>query len=117
MIKDVVVWNIYPKFVAFDVLKLIVNYKEGYWHSQSYNHPYYDKDLDAMIDKLYYSGDSDERIKLHNEIQKYVMDKYAVIMVFHRNNVVLMNKKVKDFKIAAGTWQFYKGLETAYIGN
>lgn len=94
-----------------------INYKEGYWHSQSYNHPYYDKDLDAMIDKLYYSGNSDERIKLHNEIQKYVMDKYAVIMVFHRNNVVLMNKKVKDFKIAAGTWQFYKGLETAYIGN
>ena len=91
-----------------------INYA-GYWHSDSYYHVYADETLDGMIEQLRASLDSEERIKLHKEIQKYILDKTPVIMVFHRNNVILADKKVADFQVAAGTWQLYKGLEKAQV--
>lgn len=91
-----------------------INYA-GYWHSDSYYHVYTDETLDGMIEQLRASLDSEERIELHKEIQKYILDKTPVIMVFHRNNVILADKKVADFQVAAGTWQLYKGLEKAQV--
>lgn len=91
-----------------------INYG-GYWHSESYYHVYSDDTLDGMIEELRASLDKDERIGLHKEIQKYILSKTPVIMVFHRNNVILADKKVSGFQVAAGTWQLYKGLEKAEI--
>lgn len=91
-----------------------INYG-GYWHSDSYYNVYSDEELDKMIEELSASLDAEERIELHKQIQKYILDKTPVIMVFHRNNIVLADKKVSNFQVAAGTWQLYKGLEKTEI--
>lgn len=87
----------------------------GYWHSDSYYRVYTDDMLDGMIDELRATADPQQRIILHKEVQKYILDQTPVIMVFHRNNVILADKKLADFQPAAGTWQLYKGLEKAKI--
>ena len=91
-----------------------INYG-GYWHSDSYYRVYTDDTLDGMVDELRATADPDERIRMHKEVQNYILDQTPVIMVFHRNNIILADKKVSDFEVAAGTWQLYKGLEKAKI--
>ncbi len=89
----------------------------GYWHSDSYYRVYTDDTLDGMIDELRATADPAERIRMHKEVQKYILAQTPVIMVFHRNNVILADKKLADFQSAAGTWQLYKGLEKARIAE
>lgn len=92
-----------------------VHYKNGYYHSESFNNMYSTPELDEKIDKLFNSLDEAERISLHKELQKEITDQVPVIMMFHRNNIILANKKVTDYEMAKGTWQIYKGLEKARI--
>lgn len=87
----------------------------GYWHSDSYYRVYTDDTLDDMINELRATADPQERIVMHKKVQKYILDQTPVIMVFHRNNVILADKKLAEFQSAAGTWQLYKGLEKAKI--
>ncbi len=91
-----------------------VNYG-GYWHGESYYDVYSDDALDAKIEKLRASLDTEERLALHKEIQRDILEQVPVIMVFHRNNIILADKKVSGFQPAAGTWQLYKGLEKTEI--
>lgn len=91
------------------------HYKTGYYHSESINNLYSTPELDEKIDELFYSLDKEERLKLHKELQKEIMEQIPVLMMFHRNNVILANTKVKDFEVAEGTWQIFKGLEQARI--
>ncbi len=91
-----------------------INYT-GYFTSDSIYNVYSDATLDAMVEALRNSLDKEERIRMHKEIQKYILDQTPLIMVFHRNNIILCDKKVANFEIAAGTWQLYKGLEKASI--
>lgn len=91
-----------------------INYG-GYWHSDSYYKVYTDDTLDAMVDELRAESDSAERLRMHKEVQNYILDQTPLIMVFHRNNIILADKKVANFEVAAGTWQLYKGLEKAKI--
>lgn len=91
-----------------------INYT-GYFTSDSIYNVYSDDTLDAMVEDLRNSLDKDARLQMHKQIQKYILDQTPLIMVFHRNNIVLCDQKVADFKIAAGTWQLYKGLEHTRI--
>lgn len=93
-----------------------INYT-GYWTSTSLYNVYSDDTLDEMIAELRASLDKEERLTMHKEIQAYILGQTPLIMVFHRNNVILADEKVQDFEIAAGTWQLYKGLEKAWIAE
>ena len=91
------------------------HYLRGYWHSQSTYQIYTSEQLDQKIDRLHASLNLEERVQLHHEIQQDIYDVYAQMVVFHRNNVVLTSKAVKDFTVSVGTWQIYRGLEKAYL--
>lgn len=93
-----------------------INYT-GYWTSSSLYNIYSDDTLDAMVAELRASLDAQERLTMHKQIQAYILDKTPLIMVFHRNNIILADEKVQDFQIAAGTWQLYKGLEKTWIAE
>lgn len=86
------------------------HYLKGYWHSNSTYTIYTSPKLDAMIEKLHTSLDAEERFKLHQEIQSEILENIPVLMVFNRNNVMVMNKKVENFEISTGTWQIFRGL-------
>lgn len=92
-----------------------VHYKNGYYHSKSFHNMYSTPELDEKVDKLFHSLDEAERIALHKELQKEITGQVPVIMMFHRNNIILANKKVADLEMAKGTWQIFKGLEKAQI--
>lgn len=91
------------------------NYLDGYCHTKSVYSIYKDPQLDELIDKLNASLDTNERLKLHKEVQRKVLEQTPALMVMHRNNVVLMNKKVANFDLAVGTWQYYRGLTKTVI--
>lgn len=91
-----------------------INYT-GYFTSNSVYNVYSDETLDAMVAELRASLDKEERIEMHKQIQAYILAKTPVIMVFHRNNIILADEKVSGFEVAAGTWQLYKGLEKTEI--
>jgi len=92
-----------------------VHYKNGYYHSGSLYNLYSTPELDAKIDKLFSSLDANERLSLHKELQKEITEQVPVIMMFHRNNIILTDGSLKGFEMAEGTWQIFKGLEKAYI--
>lgn len=94
-----------------------VHYANGYYHSDSVYNVYSTPELDAKIDKLFHSLDKAERITLHKELQQEITEQVPVIMMFHRNNIILANKKLTDYEMAEGTWQIYKGLEKAQING
>ncbi|MGL4740444.1 MAG: ABC transporter substrate-binding protein [Sarcina sp.] len=91
------------------------HYVDGYWHSKSKYNIFSSDELDKKIDRLANSLDNNERINLHKEIQKEILDTATVIPVFHRNNLLLSNKKVDNLSVSVGTWQIFKGLEEAKI--
>lgn len=91
------------------------HYMRGYWHSDSTYTIYHTEELDEKIEKLHHSLDQEERIALHHEIQNDILDAYAVMVVFHRNNVMLVNERVANFEISTGTWQIFRGLTKAYM--
>ncbi|SDL01095.1 ABC transporter substrate-binding protein [Natronincola ferrireducens] len=91
------------------------HYLRGYWHSDSSYTIYTSSELDAKIEKLHLSLDTAERLKLHREIQAEILENTSVLMVFHRNNVMVMNEKVQDFEISTGTWQIFRGLTKTSI--
>lgn len=91
------------------------HYLKGYWHSQSTYKIYVSDILDQKIDLLHHSLDKEERLQYHHEIQRDIADTYAQMVVFHRNNVILSHKDVKNFEVSVGTWQIYRGLRQAYI--
>lgn len=92
-----------------------VHYRNGYYHSDSFYNIYSTPDLDKKIDTLFNSLDSSERIALHKEVQKEITEQVPVIMMFHRNNIIIADNKLKGYEMAKGTWQIYKGLEKAYV--
>lgn len=92
-----------------------VHYKNGYYHSGSVNNLYSTPELDEKVERLFNSLDEEERLALHKELQKEITEQVPVIMMFHRNNVILARTTLADYKVAKGTWQIYKGLETARV--
>lgn len=86
------------------------HYLRGYWHSDSSYKVYHTEELDAKIERLHGSLEAQERIRLHHEIQNELLEAYPVIVVFHRNNVMLKSDHVKNFEISTGTWQLFRGL-------
>lgn len=92
-----------------------VHYKNGYYHSGSVNNLYSTPELDEKVDRLFDSLDAEERLQLHKELQKEITAQVPVIMMFHRNNVILARNTLADYTVAKGTWQIYKGLEKARV--
>lgn len=91
------------------------HYLKGYWHSESAYSIYHTPELDSKIEKLHNSLDEQERIDLHKEIQKDILDAHGVSVVFHRNNVMLVHEDVQGFDISVGTWQIFRGLINSYM--
>ena len=91
-----------------------IHYRNGFFHSASLHNLYSTPELDAKIDRLFHSLDEQERLTLHKELQKIITAQIPVIMMFHRNSVILANERVADFRLARGTWQIFKGLEKAH---
>lgn len=86
------------------------HYQRGYWHSDSAYTIYTSEKLDGMVDELAGSLDHQERVELHRAVQAEILDHTPFMVVFHRNNIMLVNQKVKDFNISIGTWQIFRGL-------
>ncbi|MCC5908896.1 MAG: hypothetical protein JJT76_00420 [Clostridiaceae bacterium] len=91
------------------------HYLRGYWHSDSTYSIYTSPELDASIEKLHISLDTEERLNLHRKIQAEILENTPVLVVFHRNNVMVMNEKVENFEISTGTWQIFRGLVNTTI--
>jgi len=92
-----------------------IHYKTGFFHSGSNYNLYSTPELDEKIERLFHSLDEQERLNLHKELQREITGQIPVIMMFHRNNVILAGENVRNFRPASGTWQIFKGLEEAYI--
>ena len=92
-----------------------IHYRTGYFHSASNHNLFSTPEMDEMIDRLFHSLDEEERITLHLELQREITAQVPVIMMFHRNSIVLADQKLTNFRLASGTWQIFKGLEEAYL--
>jgi len=92
-----------------------IHYRNGFFHSASLHNLYSTPELDAKIDRLFHSLDEQERLALHKELQKEITARVPVIMMFHRNSIILANERLANFRLARGTWQIFKGLEEAYV--
>lgn len=92
-----------------------IHYRTGFFHSASNHNLYSNPELDQKIDRLFHSLDEQERITLHLELQREITDQVPVIMMFHRNSIILAGERLAGFQLASGTWQIFKGLEEAYI--
>ncbi|UNC93027.1 ABC transporter substrate-binding protein [Candidatus Contubernalis alkaliaceticus] len=91
------------------------HYQGGYWHSNSAYTIYTSEQLDGMIDDLAGSLDYQERVKLHRAVQAEILEHTPFMVVFHRNNIMLVNQKVKNFNISIGTWQIFRGLTETVV--
>lgn len=91
------------------------HYLKGYWHSDSTYTIYTDTELDQLVEQLATSLDAGERIKMHRQIQAEVLSQTPVIVIFHRNNVMVMDKQVENFTVSVGTWQIFRGLTDTYM--
>ena len=94
-----------------------LHYRIGFFHSDSVHNLFSTPELDEKIDRLIHSLCEDERLALHFQIQREVTEAVPVIMMFHRNNIILANKRLAGFRLAKGTWQIFKGLENAKLMN
>ena len=92
-----------------------IHYRNGYYHSKSFYNLYSTPQLDAQVDQLMGSLDKEERLVLHHQLQVEITEQVPVIMMFHRNNIILANQHLAGFQVAKGTWQIYKGLEQAHM--
>ncbi len=92
-----------------------MHYISGYWHSKSTYTIFTSPELDSRIDKLAASLDAQERIKLHQEIQAEIMKNTPEMVIFHRNNVLVMKKNIENLNPSVGTWQIFRGLTQAEI--
>jgi len=72
-------------------------------------------ELDEKIDRMFHSLDEQERLMLHQELQRDITSQIPVIMMFHRNSIILANENLANFTLSTGTWQIYKGLTQAYM--
>ena len=92
-----------------------IHYRNGFFHSASTHNLYSTPELDEKVDRLFHSLDEEERLAMHFELQRYITDRVPVIMMFHRNNVMIVNERLRGFQLAGGTWQIFKGLGEAYL--
>lgn len=70
---------------------------------------------DGHAGAIFHSFDEQERLALHKELQRKITARVPVVMIFHRNNIILANERVANFGSPGGTWQIFKGLEEAYV--
>ena len=94
-----------------------IHYRNGFFHRESLHNLYSTPALDAMVEQLMASLDAQERLALHWQLQEYITSQVPVIMMFHRNNIILANERLEAFTLSSGTWQIYRGLETARVGS
>jgi len=92
-----------------------MHYISGYWHSKSTYTIFTSPELDGKIDKLAASLNAQERIKLHQDIQTEILKNMPEMVIFHRNNVLVMKKNIENLKPSVGTWQIFRGLAQAEI--
>lgn len=71
--------------------------------------------LDRLIDRFEVTIDEEERLKLHHEIQKEIMDNVPAVFLYNGINNIAMKKSVQDFEVYTGCWQAYKSFEKAWI--
>lgn len=92
-----------------------MHYINGYWHSKSTYTVFTSPELDSKIDKLAASLDAQDRIKLHQDIQAEILENTPEVVIFHRNNVLVMKKSIENLNPSVGTWQIFRGLTQAEI--
>lgn len=76
---------------------------------------YSNEKLDQLIDLLEVTIDQTERLRLHYEIQKKIMDNAPAIFLYHPYYIVAEKRSVKDVEASVGFWQDYESLEKAWI--
>lgn len=91
------------------------HYRRGYYHPQATFKVFTTPQLTAQIDQLYNTSAVAQRTALHQAIQKQISEQVAVIVLFHRNNIVASKKNIQGYKLSVGTWQIYRGLDKAYV--
>lgn len=91
------------------------HYRRGYYHPQSTYPVLTMPELTAQIEQLYNTGGAAQRNALHQAIQRQISEQMAVIVLFHRNNMVAGKKNIEGYQLSVGTWQIYRGLDKAYV--
>lgn len=90
-------------------------YRRGYFHPQSTYDVLRTPEITQAIDQLFATADLGARIVQHHQIQKLISDQAAMVVLFHRNNIVAMKKNIVGFEVSVGTWQLYRGLAKADV--
>ncbi|RLG32893.1 hypothetical protein DRN97_06320 [Methanosarcinales archaeon] len=90
-------------------------YYEGYYHSERGRYHFLeDPEIDALIDELESTGDTQKRLELHYALQREIMDRAPAVFLYHRGDYMAMKKCIKDFEVTIGSWMLYKQLTKAY---
>lgn len=90
------------------------NYR-AYFSSKGTFKMYTNETLDDLIDRFEITGDPEERLKLHHEIQKEIMDNAPAAYLYNGFQNVAMRKYVKGVESYTGYWNIYRSLDQVYI--
>ena len=91
------------------------NYR-GYFHSMKGRYHFLnDLEVDALIDKLDATGDPAERLRLHHELQKEILERAPVVYLYNYYQTMFMKNSVKNFETPVHSRHNWGSLKKVYI--
>ncbi|MFZ2071451.1 MAG: ABC transporter substrate-binding protein, partial [Halobacteriota archaeon] len=74
-----------------------------------------DEQLTTLIDRLYTTVDSKDRLRVFYEIQEIMEESAPGVFLYTDPNIVAMNKRVKDYEMQGGIHGAYLSLWKVYL--
>ncbi len=89
---------------------------EGVYSSWSTSyHLLNDTEIDDLVQQLNNTGDLQERLSLHYQLQKIIMEQSAVAYIYNYNSYTFAKKSVHNVQAAVHSAQVWEFLNRAYI--
>lgn len=88
---------------------------KNYYTAEGFYPVYNSDDMEQLIGKLQVCVDTSERLKLHYELQKHILDNALMIPVYYKLNVWVISNNIEGFKPYPGFWHLYKPLLEARV--
>lgn len=74
-----------------------------------------DLEVDALIDQLDATGDRTERLKLHHELQKEILENAPVVYLYHPHIIAFTRDTVRNFEVSVRGRQLLYSLKNVYM--
>ena len=74
-----------------------------------------DLKIDALINQLDATGDRTERLKIHHELQKEILEHAPVVYLYHPHNIIFTRDTVNNFEASVRGRQLLYSLKNVYM--